>query len=222
MRIPLYIEMNGRNILIIGGGNVGTRRALKFLEAGANVRVVSKEFSPSLREAAKKEPRLQLVQIDASNPERLESLIEWAHIIVLATDNLELNRRISQLARRLGKLVNNATDASDTDIVVPFETEVDGIRVAVTTEGKAGVVARLATERIKEMLQNDIELRTLMDVMGRAKEYMKTVISSPKKRFPIYFELADDQKLRNLARQGRADEAWIRAKEIIDSRAVES
>ncbi len=222
MRIPLYIEMKGRNILVIGGGNVGTRRALKFLEAGANVKVVSKEFSPTLRETAEKEARLQLVQADASDPEELESLVEWAHIVVLATDNLELNRRISQLARRLGKLVNNATDASDTDIVVPFETEVDGIRVAVTTEGRAGVVARLATERIEEMLRNDKELRTLMEVMSRAKEYMKTVIGNPKKRFPIYFELADDEKLRSLAKQGRAEEAWIRAKEIIDSRAAEN
>lgn len=222
MRIPLYIEMEGRNILVIGGGNVGTRRALKFLKSGANVKVVSKEFSPILMEEAGRESRLHLVRANASNPEKLESLVEWAHIVVLATDNLELNRRISQLARKLGKLVNNATDASDTDIVVPFEAEVEGIRVAVTTEGRAGVVARLATGRIEEMLRNDGELRTLMKVMSRAKEYMKKVISNPKERFPIYFELADDQELRSLARQGKAEEAWRRAKEIIDSRAVKS
>ncbi|WP_367834253.1 NAD(P)-dependent oxidoreductase [Vulcanisaeta sp. JCM 16159] len=41
MRVPLFIEFSGRNVLIIGGGGVGTRRAIKFLLAGANVRVLS-------------------------------------------------------------------------------------------------------------------------------------------------------------------------------------
>ena len=219
MRIPLYVEVEGRNVLVVGGGNVGTRRALKFLEAGANVRVLSKEFSSRLVEKSREEQRLQLIRADASNPGEVESLVRWADIVVLATDNLELNRRISRLARKYGRLVNNATDASDTEVVVPFELEVNGIRVAVTTEGRAGVVARLAAERIKNLLESDVELRTLMEVMSRAKEYMKKVIGSPKKRFPIYFELADDEKLRSLARQGRAEEAWLRAKEIIDSKA---
>ena len=219
MRIPLYVEAEGRNVLVVGGGNVGTRRALKFLEAGANVRVLSKEFSSRLVEKSREEQRLQLIRADASNPGEVESLVRWADIVVLATDNLELNRRISRLARKYRRLVNNATDASDTEVVVPFELEVNGIRVAVTTEGRAGVVARLAAERIKNLLESDVELRTLMEVMSRAKEYMKKVIDSPKKRFPIYFELADDEKLRSLARQGRAEEAWLRAKEIIDSKA---
>ncbi len=48
MRVPLFIEFSGRNVLVVGGGGVGTRRAIKFLLAGANVRVLSLEFSSEL------------------------------------------------------------------------------------------------------------------------------------------------------------------------------
>jgi len=72
MRIPLFIEFEGKRVLVIGGGGVGTLRAKKFLEAGASVKVLSLDFSDELKELSR-EGRVELVKGDASNSSRVSS-----------------------------------------------------------------------------------------------------------------------------------------------------
>jgi precorrin-2 dehydrogenase/sirohydrochlorin ferrochelatase len=49
--IPLYVDVSTLKVLVIGGGKVGTKRALKLLDAGATVTVLSKDFTPQLLES---------------------------------------------------------------------------------------------------------------------------------------------------------------------------
>ena len=221
LRLPLYVEASKLRVLVVGGGNVGTRRALMFHDAGAKVKVVSLVFSDKLRKAAEKSDRLELLRINAFDQEEMKRLTNWANVVVIATDNPELNKMVSRIARQNDCLVNNATDASDADIVVPFEVTVDGIRVAVTTEGKAGVVARIASERIKNLLEKDVELLTMMKAMSKAKEYMKEKIGKAKDRLPLYFEIEKDKVFREHAKRGDVEGAWRRAKELVDARIEE-
>ena len=213
MRIPLYIDFNGRNVLVIGGGSVGTRRAKKFLNAGAKVKILSLDFSEELVKMSKVKP-VELVRIDVAKAD-IEQYIRWADLVVIATDDMWLNEKITVQARKLNKLVNNATNAATSDVIVPFEVEVDGIRVAVTTEGKAGMIARIASEKIKKLLEADNELRCLMRVLSKVKTYMKSHIKDPKVRLPLYFEIIDNLKFRDLIRKGDIVGAYKVALEII-------
>ncbi len=193
MRIPLWLEMSGRRVLVVGGGNVGTRRALMFREAGAEVRVVAKWFSNKLAEAAKRDNGLRLIETDASNKEELEPHIKWADIVVIATDNKEVNNLVWRLAEKHRRWVNDATDAERTQVVVPYMGEAynGGLKVAVTSEGRTGVAARNALQRILECLERDEELRVLYDVMARLKPVLKKHVAVAKQRIPIYYEVEE-------------------------------
>ena len=216
MKLPLFIEFNGLKVLVVGGGNVGTRRALKFLNAGAEVKVVSTAFSSELEKQAANNNRLSLRNLHVKTGEEAREFINWADIVVVATNDSRINRNILFTARSMGKLVNNATDSENTDIVVPFELNIEGLRIAVTSEGKAGVVARKAMERIKKSLEKDVELKTMMKAMSRAKKYLKENIEDPKRRIPIYFIIEEDGLFKKYCREGLEEKAWLRAKEIID------
>ncbi len=207
---------------MVGGGRVGTRRALKFLDAGATVTVASLDFSSELLERSG-EPRLRLVRIDVSSDhDVLRRLVEQSDLVVVATSSPDLNKHVFELAHEAGKLVNDATDAGRTDVIVPFEAEINGIRVAVTTEGRSGVVARLALSRIQEFLKRDVELATMLEAMCRAKKYMKEKIREPWRRIPLYFEIERDEVFRKHAVMGDVEAAWSRAKEIIDQHVEEN
>ena len=52
MRFPLFIELEGRSVIVIGGGAIGTRRACAMAEYGAEVTVIVPEISEPLREMA--------------------------------------------------------------------------------------------------------------------------------------------------------------------------
>lgn len=222
MRIPLWLEMKGKRVLVVGGGNVGTRRALKFLEAGAHVRVLSLYFSDTLREEASKNPRLELVEGDASREDVVREHVGWADIVVIATDKPEINSLVWNIAKSMRKWINDATNAERTEVVVPYEgTVFDGLRFAVTSEGKSGVAARWARDRIKRYLESDLELRTLFEAMTYAKQFMKKIIPDAKKRFPIYFEIEEDPAFREAIKRGDVEGAKKRAEEIILKKAKE-
>ena len=218
MRIPLWVEASKLNVIVFGGGSVGTRRALHFLRAGARVTVVSLDFRPELVEEAESNPRLRLVKGDAKTLD-LDELMRDADIAVIAVPDEEARRRIWEAAEKHHVLVNDATDAQATDVVVPYEAVIGGLRVAVTSEGKSGVAARHALEKIKRLLEGDTEIHTMLEALWWAKRYMKQRIPDGRKRFPIYFEIERDPRFQEAVKRGDLEEAKRIAKEIIDKRA---
>ena len=202
MRIPLYIEFKGKNVLVIGGGGVGTSRAKKFKESGANVRVISLEFSEELRTLG-----VELVKGDAGDEMLLEEHLKWCDLVTVAIPDTSLNERIMEFARKYKALVNLANDAEKTEVVVPFEGEIQGIKFAVTTEGKSGVVARIVRDRIAEMLEGDEETINLLKAMDFLKRYMKENEIPVRVRMKMYFAVSGDGKFRELVREGKVEEA---------------
>lgn len=73
--------------------------------------------------------------------------------MVIATNDPTINETVRKLARDMRKFFNDATNAEETEVVVPFESEINGIRIAVTTEGLSGIVARKTLDRIMNMLR---------------------------------------------------------------------
>ncbi|MGC8607845.1 MAG: precorrin-2 dehydrogenase/sirohydrochlorin ferrochelatase family protein [Vulcanisaeta sp.] len=217
MRIPLFIEFNGRNVLVIGGGGVGTRRAVKFLLAGANVRVLSLEFSNELMHYAE-QGKIELMRGDVNNEELLRKSIEWADLVVIATNDPAINERVREVARDLRKFFNDATNAEETEVVVPFESEINGIRIAVTTEGLSGIVARRTLDKIMNFLREDEELMNMARVWYAVKSRLKEVVSDVRTRLSLYMELDNDEKFNELARKGLVDEALNYVMRRISSR----
>lgn len=206
MRVPLFIEFSGRNVLIIGGGGVGTRRAIKFLLAGANVRVLSLEFSNELMRYAE-QGKVELVRGNAHDEELLRRNLEWADLVIIATNDQSINEKVRKLAKDMRKFFNDATNAEETEVVVPFESEINGIRVAVTTEGLSGIVARRTLEKIMNTLREDEELMNMARVWYAVKSKLKEVVSDVRTRLDLYMELDNDEKFNELAKKGFIDEA---------------
>jgi precorrin-2 dehydrogenase/sirohydrochlorin ferrochelatase len=215
MRIPLYIEFKGKNVLTIGGGGVGTVRAKKFYEAGANVKVISLDFSDELKELAKR-GEIELIEGDAFREDVLEPLIAWSNLVVVAIGNLEINDLVEKLARKYKVLVNLANDANRTEVVVPFEGEVEGIRYAVTTEGKSGVVARKVRDEFHRILEADEETIYFLKAMEHLKKYMKSINVPVQLRMKLYFVISANEKFRELIKEENIDKARSFAEKLVN------
>ncbi len=215
MRIPLYIEFEGKNVLVIGGGGVGTVRAKKFIEAGSNVKVLSLEFSDELKKL-EKEGKVELIVGDAFNEKLLEDLIPKSDLVVVAIPNLKINDIVWRIAKKHKTLVNLANDAERTEVVVPFEDEVEGIRFAVTTEGKSGIVARKVKEAFRKLLEEDEETIFFLKAMEHLKKFMKSHNVPVQLRMKLYFVISADPEFRKLVREGNVDKARILAEKLVD------
>ncbi len=202
MRLPLYIEFSGKKVLIIGGGGVGTSRAKKFRRAGAEVRVISLDFSDEL-----KKMDVELIRGDARDEKLLEENIKWCDLVTVAINDLSLNDRVIRLARKHKALVNLANDALRTEVVIPFDDEVSGIKFAVTTEGKSGIVARMIKNKIHELIERDVESQNLLKAMDFLKSYMKRKNIPIDVRMKMYFSISSDEEFKRRVNEGKVEEA---------------
>ncbi len=214
MRIPLYIELQGKKVAVIGGGGVGTVRAKKFLEAGASVTVFSLEFSEELERMAEK-GEVELVRRDVGQID-FEELAETYNIIVVAIASKEYNDRILDVASKKKALVNLANDAAATEVVVPFEGGKDGIRFAVTTEGKSGVVARRVRDKFQKVLEEEEELFYFLDAMNYLKNYMKSHSVPVNLRMRLYSIVSSDREFVRLVKEEKVEEARAYAERLVE------
>jgi len=228
MRIPLYIEFEGKKVVIIGGGGVGTSRAKKFLQGGAEVFVYSLEFSEELKELSK-DGRVKLIQGDAFDENKLDEILKDAFLVVVAVGDLKVNDVVKKLSKKYNFLLNLANDAKSTEVVVPFEGEIEGIRFTVTTEGKSGIVAKLVRDKFQQLLEDDEQIFFLLKAMEFLKRYMKENEVPINIRMKMYFAVSSDENFLELVRNGKIDEAkeysinfvkdYIEGRRQIDERA---
>jgi siroheme synthase-like protein len=133
------IALHGERLaaVVIGGGSVGTRKALALVEAGAQVRVVSPEVTPELAEAERTR-RLSIVR----ESYRAGQLGE-ATLVIAATDSREVNAQIAVDAHSRGKLVN-ITDSPDEGNFHTMALHRSGdVTIAVSAGGVPGAAARI-------------------------------------------------------------------------------
>ncbi len=215
MRVPIYVEFEGKNVLVIGGGGVGTFRAKKFLNAGANVKVLSLEFSDELKELAKS-GEVELIRGDVRDERKLDELIRESYLVVVALPFTDFNDKIVELAKKHKTLVNLANDAKKTEVVIPFEGEFEGIRFAVTTEGKSGIVARRVKDIFLRALEEDEETVFFLKAMDHLKRYMKEKNIPIQLRMKLYFAVSGDERFRELVRSGKVELAKEWAEKLVE------
>ncbi len=135
----LPIALNGEHVraLVVGGGAVGTRKALAFLEAGAHVRVVAPEVSAQLA-GAKGASRL-VVTLASYAPD----LLADSTVVVAATNSRAVNSRVAADARGRGKLVNVADSPDEGDFQSMAVHRSGDLVIAVSTGGVPAAASRI-------------------------------------------------------------------------------
>ncbi|MEM4472088.1 MAG: bifunctional precorrin-2 dehydrogenase/sirohydrochlorin ferrochelatase [Archaeoglobaceae archaeon] len=212
MRIPLFIEFSGKKVAIVGGGNVGTVRAKKFIEVGADVTVFSIEFSEELKKL-ESDGKVKLVE---KKIEEIEDELSNFDLVVIAIGDKSYNKKFKELAKKHKFLLNLANDANETEVVVPFEGGKDGIRFAVTTEGKSGVVARMVRDRFQKLLESDRTIFTYLFAMEHLKMYMKSNNVPINVRMRVYSIAGSNKDLLKLSEEGKVEEAKKLVEKIAD------
>jgi len=133
------IALHGERLaaVVVGGGLVGTRKALSLAGAGAQVLVVAPEITPELEEAA----RAHLVTVVKG--EYSADQLDRAMLVVAATDSREVNTQVALDAHSRGKLVN-ITDFPDEGNFHTMALHRSGdVTIAVSAGGVPGAASRI-------------------------------------------------------------------------------
>jgi len=196
--MPFYIDVANKRILIIGGGSEGVKRATKYADAGAQVTVLAKHFDADLRLAVTR-GAIKTVKADVSDTGLVEKLICNSDLVMVALDTRKYNHVLVAMGQRAHKFVNLTNDAAATEVIVPVENEVHGIRLAATSEGKSVHVTREALQRAVRFLEEQRDLWLLFDLMQELRQMLKTRGIPLETRMEIYPTIYWDPHLREEA-----------------------
>ena len=135
---PVLMDVRDRACLVVGGGAVGTRKALGLARAGARVRVVSPEVSPKLVDAAKKtDPAIELIKRPFQ-----PSDLGGVSLAFAATNHSDINARVRQAAVRANVLCNAAEGEDKGDFILPSVVAREDLIIAVSTSGASPALAK--------------------------------------------------------------------------------
>lgn len=139
--LPMFARLEGRPVLLVGGGEVALRKARLLLAAGARITLVSPVLEPEFHEFAGR-----FTHVAARfDPAHLAGQI----LVVAATDDLEVNALVYQSATERGLFVNLVDDPERSSFIFPSIIDRSPIVVAVSSGGKAPVLVRLLRERLE-------------------------------------------------------------------------
>jgi precorrin-2 dehydrogenase/sirohydrochlorin ferrochelatase len=181
---PLFVDFTGKKVVIFGGGAVGERKAAYF--AGADVTVVSREFTPGLQAM----PGIRPVVADVT-ARTVPGLIEGAFLVVAATGDSALNSEIARIAGNKGILVNAAEGGSD--VILPSKIVQGDITLAISTGGHSPAMARYLRRRLEESLGK--ELSDMVRLQSELREALKKEVPSQDERERLLWKVLGDRSI---------------------------
>ena len=144
--LPVGLDVQGKDCLVVGGGGVGARKVLTLVRAGAAVTVVSPTLSRELAE------QIEAGRIVWVKDSFREEHLDGASLVVAATDDEALNATVVRLAIRRGLLVCDASSAERSQLIFGALLQEDDVTVAVFTGGRDPARARRVRDQIARLL----------------------------------------------------------------------
>ncbi|HEV2700885.1 MAG TPA: siroheme synthase CysG [Steroidobacteraceae bacterium] len=176
--LPIFLRVQNRLAVVIGGGAVAARKAELLLKCGARVRLVAPELTAGAQELLR-EPAAATRMSHLAAPFCAEHL-EGAALVIAATDSDTVNAQVSRLARARSLPVNVADDAELSDFILPSIVDRDPVIVAVSSGGTTPVLARRLREQVEALLPAG--LGSLARFAGNRRAHVNEVLPAPLRR----------------------------------------
>jgi siroheme synthase-like protein len=196
---PIYLDIEDRPVLIIGGGEVCARKAETMLKYGGRVTVVSPAFTSEIERWAEED------RVVLRRKRYDEADLDGAAIVIASTDDPCINARIARDCRRR-KIPVNVVDVTHLcEFIVPAIVESGSIQIAISTGGKSPALARTLKEDLRRAVGP--EYAEVNDVLGTLRPGAKKVLPTDvdRKRF---FDGIIAAGILEMLRDGRRAEAY--------------
>ncbi|MFQ2703515.1 siroheme synthase CysG [Aeromonas caviae] len=192
--LPIFCLLDNKPVLLVGGGEVAQRKARLLLDAGAQLTVVAPELDPELAELAANGSIEWLAGKFA--PPQLTG--KW--LVVAATDRREVNALVYQSANQARIFANVVDDPKRSSFIMPSIIDRSPLMVAISSGGKAPVLARLLREKLEALLPQ--HLGAVATFAGSLRERVKARFATMGERRRFWERLLGTDRLGQALARG--------------------
>jgi precorrin-2 dehydrogenase/sirohydrochlorin ferrochelatase len=189
----LYLKTSGLKVFILGTGEVATRRANKFLDHGAIVKLAGSSIDEELITKGAK----------LHSTDEVDDLVEWSDFVVVASGDRQLSDYVADISHE--KLVNRADFPNDGDIIVPTSFNIGDIEISIFTNGKSPLMARQLRKKIQSIITEEDILE--IELQAYSRSLLKEIIPNQKDRRDYLYKIFEDEDIQELIRAREIDKA---------------
>lgn len=189
---PIFLDLKGKTALVVGGGNVAERKIEALLDCGAKIDIVSNELTDKLKNL------VEVYGIRHLNEEFSEKHLEGVFLVIAATNDKQLNHKVSKIAKKMGLLINAVDQLPDCNFIVPSIVKRGDLLIAISTSGKSPALAQKVRKQLDTQFGSEYE--DFLVLMGRVRKEILTKGLSQEENSRIFHEIVESDVLDSLLR----------------------
>lgn len=205
--LPIFMKLRGRRALVVGAGEVATRKVALLLEADATVQVVSPELSTTLRDW------VQDGRVEYREGNFTEADLDGVSLVIAATDSAEVNAEVATLADSRALPVNVVDNADTGNFIMPSIIDRSPVQIAVSTGGSSPVLARLLRAHLESTIPSTYG--RLAQLVERFRDAVKTRFSEVNGRRKFWESILQGE-VAELIFSGKHEEAELALEKAIE------
>lgn len=179
---PIFLDINDRDCLVVGGGPVGVRKAVNLEKCGANIKLISDEFSARFDE-------LQKTSICFVKKRYEKEDVKGMFLVFAATNNADLNQQIKDDALEFNILCNVADAPDKSNFLVPSTVDRGKLILAVSTSGSSPALAK----KIRQDLERQFgpEYSKMLQLMWKIRKMLLSSVHNSDDNKAIFYTLIE-------------------------------
>lgn len=169
---PLFMDMSGLKVLVVGGGVIAAEKLEKLLDFTKEITVITKEISEGVDQLIKKYS-LTLHQRMYQTGD-----INGFDIVIVATDTVELHKSIYEESRSERILINSVDNTDYCDFIFPSYVQKGDLTIAFSTGGASPAFAKQIRRHFEKIIPDSVgdflqKMKSLRSAMPKGEERMK-------------------------------------------------
>ena len=182
---PLFLDLRGRRVLVVGGGAVAARKIATLLEAGAHVLVAAEALEPGLAALALEH------RITHLGPQFVPSQLDGVWLVIAATDDTSVNRAVADAAQARQVWANVVDDAELASAQLPARVQRGPLQIAISSGGASPMLARHVREQLETQFDDSIgalaqllsqlrsKIRNRLPDLNARRAFFRRVLTGP-------------------------------------------
>ncbi|MEK7306948.1 MAG: bifunctional precorrin-2 dehydrogenase/sirohydrochlorin ferrochelatase [Nitrospirota bacterium] len=202
---PIYLDLKGRSVTVVGGGKVAERKVRTLISSQADVTVISPGLTPRLKRLLA-HGEFRYIKRRYRNGDLAGSMM-----VLVATDDRAANERIASNIKDSNILINIADIPDKCNFILPSIVERGDLIISISTSGKSPAFAKQTRLELERIFGKEYEL--FIKILGMVRKRLLETVRSEKRRRSIFQGLVKSDVL-TLLKEGKRDEAEILIKNI--------
>jgi precorrin-2 dehydrogenase len=192
---PIFLKLQGRLVVVIGGGTVAEGKLSQLLRAGARVRVISPTITPAIAEWVRN------LEIDWLPKAFAPGDLSEAYLVIAATSAPGVNEAVFSEAEKLGILCNAVDDIEHCHFYYGSIVQRGDLQIAISTNGKSPALAQRLRKELEAQFGPEYEV--WLEWLGAAREFLRASSEDADSKKTLLHDLASRGAFEQFLRESR-------------------